>query len=134
MAMQHPHLSLPPLWPLLRATGAPGAISDWGMARVTEILRPSSSVPCSLAMHSSMSALLLKVTKPKPRERPVALSSITWPSIGSLPYAWNAATDSRNLVSNHHVLLEEQKGQTAATLHADGATHHHSRPCRWCAS
>ena len=62
------------------------------MALVTEMRLPSSSVLSSLAMHSSMSSFVSNVTKPKPRDLPVILSSMTRASTGPWAYFVKTAT------------------------------------------
>lgn len=67
----------------MAVAGVPGFMESCGIARVTEILRPSISVSFILLMASSMSSLLSKCTKPNPLERLVALSSITLASVAA---------------------------------------------------
>jgi hypothetical protein len=59
--------------------------------------RPSSSLPCRLSMASSIARSLLKLTKPKPRECPDSLSTITLAS-STLPNGRNASSSPLSVV------------------------------------
>lgn len=68
----------PPREPRCKAAaGVPGAVSFCGMALVTLIRRPSTSVLSIAAIASRSPFSSANMTKPKPRDRPVARSSCT---------------------------------------------------------
>lgn len=113
----------PPRVPRCKAAaGVPGAVSFCGIALVTLMRRPSTSVLSMAAIASRSPFSSANMTNPKPRDRPVARSNCTRAPIA--PNSRNSANKFKDrLASFHH---------TAMRVRSKGHRQPHQTP--WCSA